>query len=62
MADDNSPSRPVFVQERLDRAELRRLVETHFDDRVKYVVDVARGVAAVGGELRAGPPASSTPR
>lgn len=43
----------VFVETRLDRAELRRLVERHFEDMVKYVVDVARGVAAVGGELHA---------
>ena len=32
---------------------LRRLVERDFEDMVKYVVDVARGVAAVGGDLHA---------
>jgi hypothetical protein len=43
----------VLVEARLDRSELRRLVERHFEDMVKYVVDVARSVAAVGGELHA---------
>jgi len=38
---------------RLDPAELRRLVDLFFEDMVKYVVDVARGVAAVGGEMHA---------
>lgn len=49
------PSLPdiVLVAERLERAELQRLVAAHFEDMVKYVVDVARGVAAVGGELHA---------
>lgn len=32
---------------------LRALVERFFEDMVKYVVDVERGVAAVGGELHA---------
>ena len=51
---DESPSPDiVFVESRLEAAELRRLVERHFEDMVKYVVDVARGVAAVGGELHA---------
>jgi Protein of unknown function (DUF5674) len=53
MTDDSSTPDTVFVQTRLERAELRRLVEKHFEDMVKYVVDVARGVAAVGGELHA---------
>ncbi len=43
----------VVVEERLSRAELRRLVALYFEDMVKYVVDVRRGVAAVGGELHA---------
>src|SRR5512143_293535 len=38
---------------RLPGAELRRLVELYFEDMVKYVVDVSRGVAAVGGEMHA---------
>jgi hypothetical protein len=53
MTDESASSGPVFVESRLDRADLRRLVEQHFEDMVKYVVDVARGVAAVGGELHA---------
>jgi len=43
----------VFVDRLIDRAVLRTLVERHFEDMVKYVVDVERGVAAVGGELHA---------
>ena len=33
--------------------ELRRLVDLYFEDMVKCVVDVERGVAAVGGEMHA---------
>ena len=43
----------VVVRERIDRRELARLVQAFFVDMVKYVVDVERGVAAVGGELHA---------
>jgi hypothetical protein len=43
----------VLVESPLDAGALRRLVAAHFEDMVKYVVDVARGVAAVGGELHA---------
>jgi hypothetical protein len=52
---NEEPDRPdiVVVEARLDPVELRRLVEAHFEDMVKYVVDVERGVAAVGGELHA---------
>ncbi|MCG6925567.1 MAG: DUF5674 family protein [Acidobacteria bacterium] len=42
-----------MVDSRLDPARLRRLVAAHFEDMVKYVVDVERAVAAVGGELHA---------
>ena len=38
---------------RIDPAELRRLVDEVFEDMVKYVVDVERGLAAVGGEMHA---------
>ena len=38
---------------RLPADELRRLVGLYFEDMVKYVVDVTRGVAAVGGEMHA---------
>lgn len=37
----------------MEPAELRRLVDLFFEDMVKYVVDVERGVAAVGGEMHA---------
>ena len=37
----------------IDQGELRRLVDLFFEDMVKYVVDVERGVAAVGGEMHA---------
>jgi Protein of unknown function (DUF5674) len=33
--------------------ELGRLADLYFEDRVKYVVDVVRGIAAVGGEMHA---------
>ena len=51
----DAPESPdvVLVERRLDPGELRRLVAAHFEDMVKYVVDVARGIAAVGGELHA---------
>ena len=52
--DDESPDPDIaFVESRLDAAELRRLVAAHFEDMVKYVVDVERGVVAVGGDLHA---------
>ncbi len=52
---NDQPNQPdvVLVERCLDAAELRRLVAAHFEDMVKYVVDVQRGVAAVGGELHA---------
>jgi hypothetical protein len=43
----------VVVERRIEPAILRCLVERHFEDMVKYVVDVERGSAAVGGELHA---------
>ncbi len=43
----------VAVSARLARPELARLVRLYFEDMVKYVVDVERGVAAVGGEMHA---------
>ena len=53
MNDEAPQSDIVLVETPLVRAELRRLVTAHFEDMVKYVVDVDRGVAAVGGELHA---------
>ena len=38
---------------RIEPGELRRLVDLFFEDMVKYVVDVSRGVVAVGGEMHA---------
>jgi len=43
----------VFVAEPIEATELARLVHLHFDDMVKYVVDVERRIAAVGGALHA---------
>src|SRR5947199_7992605 len=43
----------VIVERRIEPAELARLVLLHFEDMVKYVVDVERQLAAVGGELHA---------
>jgi hypothetical protein len=38
---------------RIVASELRRLVDLYFEDMVKYVVDIERGLAAVGGEMHA---------
>jgi hypothetical protein len=43
----------VVLERRIDRMELARLVKMYFEDMVKYVADVTRGVIAVGGELHA---------
>jgi hypothetical protein len=43
----------VVVETRIEPAELARLVHLHFDDMVKYVVDIERRIAAVGGALHA---------
>jgi hypothetical protein len=53
MSERSEPPDVVFVDSPLGEAELHRLVAAHFEDMVKYVVDVQRGVAAVGGELHA---------
>ena len=47
------PSGIVIVDRKIAPVELRRLVDAFFEDMVKYVVDVERGIAAVGGELHA---------
>lgn len=41
----------LLLRGRIEAAELRRLVKAHFDDMVKYVVDVERGLIALGGEM-----------
>jgi len=43
----------VIVRERIDSDELERLVLLYFEDMVKYVVDVERGVIGLGGEMHA---------
>lgn len=43
----------LVVRERIPSADLAVLVGRFFGDMVKFVVDVRRGVAAVGGELHA---------
>jgi hypothetical protein len=43
----------VIVEDRIDPGELARLTALFFEDMVKYVVDLERRVAAVGGELHA---------
>ena len=42
----------VLLERRIEAAELRRLV-LRFEDLVKYVADVERGLIAIGGELQA---------
>jgi hypothetical protein len=49
---DNAPD-IVLAEQPIEPAELARLVHRFFEDMVKYVVDIERGVAAVGGELHA---------
>jgi hypothetical protein len=46
------PTEIVLLERRIEREVLVRLLPL-FGDMVKYVVDVERGVAAVGGELHA---------
>ena len=43
----------ILRADRIEPAQLRRLVDLFFEDMVKYVVDVERGVIAVGGEMHA---------
>jgi hypothetical protein len=43
----------VVVSTRIARGELARLTALYFEDMVKFVVDVERCVAAVGGEMHA---------
>lgn len=43
----------VVVDRKLSPSELARLVGVYFESMVKYVVDIERRLAAVGGELHA---------
>ena len=49
---ENAPD-IVILDQRIDPAELARLVNLVFENMVKYVVDIERRLAAVGGELHA---------
>lgn len=49
---ENAPE-IVILDRRIEPAELARLVGRFFEGMVKYVVDIKRKVAAVGGELHA---------
>ena len=42
-----------IIRSAIARADLASLAQTQFGDMVKAVVDVARGVIAIGGELHA---------
>src|SRR2546423_11665628 len=46
-----SPSEPRIIRELITRAELEAMAEARFGDMVKAVVDVTRGVMALGAEL-----------
>lgn len=48
----DSPS-IIAVDRRIPPTEPARLVALYFEDMVEYVVDLERGVAAVGGEMHA---------
>jgi len=43
----------VIVIKKISKKELKRLAKRRFGDLVKAVVDIKRGVMAVGGELHA---------
>ncbi|MGH7587020.1 MAG: DUF5674 family protein [Gemmatimonadota bacterium] len=46
-----SPAPLQIVRERIARSSLAAIAEEQFGDMVKAVVDVSRGVMAIGGEL-----------
>jgi hypothetical protein len=43
----------VVLDRRIESLDLARLVRLFFGDMVKYVVDLERRIAAVGGDLHA---------
>lgn len=47
---DDARPEPLLLDHRIEPGELRRLV-ARFEDMVKYVVDVERGLIAIGGEM-----------
>jgi len=48
-----APGIVIVRDSRIESAELRRLVLLFFEDMVKYVVDVERGVIGLGGDMHA---------
>ena len=46
-----APGIVIVREDRLAASELRRLVLLYFEDMVKYVVDVERGLIGLGGEM-----------
>ena len=48
-----APGIVIVREDRLAASELRRLVLLYFEDMVKYVVDVERGVIGLGGDMHA---------
>jgi Protein of unknown function (DUF5674) len=53
MAEAEERPEIILLESRIEPEELARLVQLFFGDMVKYVVDLDRGIAAVGGELHA---------
>lgn len=49
----SAPGIVIVRGERIAPAELARLVALYFEDMVKYVLDVGREAAAIGGEMHA---------
>ncbi len=50
---ETAPGIVIVRDSRIESAELRRLVLLFFEDMVKYVVDVERGVIGLGGDMHA---------
>jgi hypothetical protein len=50
---EGSPGILIVREHRIEPAELARLVLLYFEDMVKYVVDVERGVIGLGGDMHA---------
>lgn len=46
-------TRGRLVRDRISRTDLARLADDQFGDWIKAVVDVSRGIMAVGGDLHA---------
>ena len=46
------PPDVLLLERRIEASELRRLAE-RFEEMVKYVADVERGIVAIGGEMHA---------